>query len=129
MPSPFFISLGVIAFLTYWVFGGVIFSVLSLLRPGKLRRVRFSCLYTLFSGGIGYTSAYMAWRLLEKSAGPIAESVPVTQVIERVGGSGLLSIIFSFLTGLCVVFAGGWIIFLLSRTKELSWLDRWMGRQ
>jgi hypothetical protein len=121
--------MGAFAFLAYWVFGGVVFSVLSLLRPGKLRRVRFSCLYTLFSGAVGYGSALLAWRLLERSVGPLHASLPVSDTLARVGGTGILSLLFSFLVGLVAVFTGGWIIFLLSRTRELSLLDRWMGRK
>lgn len=129
MPSSFLISLSAFAFLAYWVFGGVVFSVLSLLRPGKLRRVRFSCLYTLFSGASGYGSAYLAWKLLERSAGAMQTTAPLHVTLERIGGMGILSIIFAFLIGLCVVFVGGWIIFILSRTHELSWLDKLLGRK
>ena len=52
------ILLSIFWFLAYWVLGGVFFAVITILRLGKIRMVRFSCLFTILALLLGVSASY-----------------------------------------------------------------------
>ena len=116
--------LTVLWFLVYWIFGGVVFSVISLVRPGRMKRVRFSCLYTLLSIATGYFAAWLGVYWAALAAGSLPATTHPRELFVAVGGLGFVGILLGLLAGFIVAFLGGWVIMLLARSKEPTWLDR-----
>ena len=122
--STLILILTLLWFLVYWIFGGVIFSIISLLRPGKMKRVRFSCMYSLLSLLAGYVAARLGtfWATQATGAAPTAETVGEAVVV--IGGLGFVGILLGLMSGFVISFIGGWIIMAISRSQEASWYDR-----
>lgn len=118
------VSLTILWFVAYWIFGGVVFSIISLLRPGKMKRVRFSCLYSLFSLLIAYGSARLGLMWAAEATGSLPEAASLGESITLLGGLGFVGILLGFIVGLIALFVGGWVIMLISRSKELTWYER-----
>ncbi len=114
--------LAVLWFLVYWVFGGVAFSLLVLLRLGRVRKVRFSCLFTLLSfvlgvgaayGGVQYSREAIAQCLLQATNRP--------QIIIAIFGCGFVGIMGAFFVGaLALVFIGLLLMLLCRRPRNGS---------
>ena len=51
-------------FVTYWIIGGVIFSIISVTRFLHVHKARFSCLFTLLSAGAAYGAGWMGANAL-----------------------------------------------------------------
>lgn len=118
------ISLTILWFLVYWIFGGVVFSIISLVRPGKMKRVRFSCLYTIFSGFVAYGAAKLGILWAEEATGGLPPVDSAAEAIVVMGGMGFVGILLGLMAGLVALFLGGWIIMIISRSRERSWYDR-----
>ncbi|HBU27611.1 TPA: hypothetical protein DEB00_00660 [Candidatus Uhrbacteria bacterium] len=118
------VSLTVLWFLVYWIFGGVVFAIISLVRPGKMKRVRFSCLYTVFSALIAYQAAKLGILWASEATGSIPQASSLSEAIVVMGGLGFVGILLGLIAGFVVLFIGGWVIMLFSRSKEKSWYDR-----
>ncbi len=111
-------------FLVYWIFGGVVFMVISLVRPGKMKRVRFSCFYTILSAAVAYGAARLGIFWAAQATGNIPQANSIGEAMIVVGGLGFVGILLGLLVGFGVLFVGGWIIMLLSRSRESSWYER-----
>ena len=118
------VSLTVLWFLVYWIFGGVVFAIISLVRPGKMKRVRFSCLYSIFSAFIAYAAAKLGIIWASEATGGLPPSGSLAEAFVVMGGLGFVGILLGLIAGFIVLFIGGWIIMLISRSKERSWYDR-----
>lgn len=123
------VSLTVLWFLVYWIFGGVVFAIISLVRPGKMKRVRFSCLYTIFSAFIAYAAAKLGVIWASEATGSIPQASSLSEAIVVMGGLGFVGILLGLIAGFIILFIGGWIIMLISRSKERSWYDRMAGEK
>lgn len=123
------VILSLLWFLVYWIFGGVVFMVISLVRPGKMKRVRFSCLYTIISAITGYGAARLGIYWATQATGTIPEATTVTEAVLVVGGLEFVGIILGLISGFLVTFIAGWVIMLISRSHDLSWYDRNQGRE
>lgn len=122
--GSFLVALTLLWFLVYWVFGGVVFSLISLLRPGKLKRVRFSCLYTILSAFVAYGAAKYGILWAAKATGTVPETASITEAIVVLGGMGFVGILLGMMAGLVVLFLGGWALMMISRSHTPSWYDR-----
>ncbi len=111
-------------FLVYWIFGGVVFSVISFVRPGKMKRVRFSCLYTIVSALAGYMAARLGIFWAASATGEMPEASSVGEAVVVIGGLGFVGILLGLIAGFIGTFIAGWVIMLLSRSKEATWYDR-----
>lgn len=103
--------------------------VISLVRPGKMKRVRFSCLYTIISAITGYGAARLGIYWATQATGTIPEATTVTEAVLVVGGLEFVGIILGLISGFLVTFIAGWVIMLISRSHDLSWYDRNQGRE
>lgn len=61
----FQVALTVITFLLYWIFGGVVFSIITALRLGRVQKTRFGCLFSSVSLGLAIIAAASGVTLAE----------------------------------------------------------------
>ncbi len=62
----FQVALSVITFLLYWIFGGVVFSIITALRLGRVQKTRFGCLFSAVSLGLAIIAAASGIALAER---------------------------------------------------------------
>lgn len=118
------IILTLLWFLVYWIFGGIVFMIISLVRPGRMKRVRFSCLYTLVAALTGYGAAWLGMYWATQAGGSLPEATSVEDVAFLLGSLEFIGILLGLAVGFAVTFLAGWIIMLLSRSHEPSWYER-----
>jgi hypothetical protein len=122
-PTSFLVFLSIFWFAVYWVLGGVFFAILTILRLGRVRKVRFSCLFSLLCGVVGYGAAYAGIRFSEQA---VADCVATAQnKVERITalfGCGFSSVFGFFLIGAAVLTLGGLILLVISRSKTKPWI-------
>ena len=63
----FTLFLGFLWFLFYWILGGVLFALVAILRLGRVRKVRFSCLFSFWSLLCGAGAAWGGVKLAQDS--------------------------------------------------------------
>ncbi len=56
--TSFAIFLGILWFLVYWILGGVFFAIIAILKLGRVRKVRFSCLFSLLALVVGFSASW-----------------------------------------------------------------------
>ena len=124
MPTPHLIELSIILFLLYWLVGGVLFAIVGLLRPAKIRKAQFSCLFTLTSMLTAVGAAFVGTSIADR---------PIARCLERADGyldslaavisCGVLPLTFSALVGFLLLILLGAVLMLLSLSKNQSWID------
>ena len=120
--SSFVIFLAIIWFLFYWVFGGVFFAVVAILRLGRVRKVRFSCLFTLISIAMATGASYIGVHSAEQSIRVCTlDATSKAKTIIAVIGCGFGAIMGSFLIGLVLLILCGYILMSLSKSKTKPW--------
>jgi hypothetical protein len=121
--NSFATFLTILWFLVYWILGGVFFAVVALLRLGRVRKVRFSCLFTIWVLAVAIG---VAFKGLEYSQDAIAECVSdvVTraEMVSAIFGCGFVGVFGAFLIGALAVTVGGFLIFAISRTRSKPWI-------
>lgn len=124
------ILLGLIWSLMYWIAGGVMFALISLLRLGRVRKVRFSCLFTLLAFACGSAAAYLA---VSRSQGALnaclVESKTQAETLVALFGCGFGQFFLAFLLGAAALVSGGFLAFALSSTKTKPWVDLKAGTE
>ncbi|TAK04073.1 hypothetical protein EPO34_02865 [Patescibacteria group bacterium] len=117
------ILLALIWSLLYWVGGGVMFALVSLLRLGRVRKVRFSCLFTLlaFACGIG-ASVYGVGRSGAALNACLVASQTKAESLAALFGCGFSTILVAFLIGAAALVAGGFLILALASTSIRPWV-------
>lgn len=119
----FVILLSLIWFLLYWVLGGVFFSVIAIARLGRVRKLRFSCLFSLLSLVLGVGAAYIGIAMSETAVSEcLDEAVGNTERVVALFGCGFASILGTFLLGAFVLTVGGFLIMMISRSKAKPWI-------
>ena len=115
-------------FLLYWILGGVFFSLVALLRLGRVRKVRFSCLFTLLCAIV---ASGASWLGLRASAGAVAGCV--VDAGGRLGSRlamfscGFATMLGAFLIGAGIVVIIGFLCMALSRPSTPSWIAMGQG--
>ncbi len=121
--SSFATFLSILWFLVYWILGGVFFAVIALLRLGRVRKVRFSCLFTIWALVVAIGAAFKG---LEFSRDAITEcmgsAITKAQTVTAVFGCGAAGVFGAFLIGALAITLGGFVIFAISRTKSKPWI-------
>lgn len=111
-------------FILYWIFGGVFFYAITLLRVEKLRKAQFSCLFTFASLLAGFGAARMGLILGQSSIRACIE--PGQDVFGRLASiivCGILELVATGLLWFIILIIIGFIILLLSRSENQSWID------
>lgn len=119
----FFIILSILWFLVYWVLGGVFFAVVAIMRLGRLRKVRFSCLFTILSLVVGIGAAYSGvLGSQEAVVNCLGQAVTNAEKMTAVLGCGAASVFGMFLLGALVLTIGGFLIMAISKSKSQPWI-------
>ncbi len=122
-PDSFFIFLSILWFLIYWILGGVFFAVLTLLRLGRVRKARFSCLFSLLALGCGIGASYWGLQTGRSSIEAcVASAESRIEMITAVFGCGFAGVFGAFLLGAAVLVLGGFVLMLLSKSKSKPWI-------
>ncbi|MFA4845401.1 MAG: hypothetical protein WC654_02490 [Patescibacteria group bacterium] len=117
------ILLAIFWFLIYWVLGGVFFAVIALLRLGRIRMVRFSCLFTLLALLLGVATAYAGiQRSRQDVLVCLDDAQSSAEMVMAVFGCGFASIFGVFLIGAAVLTIGGFFIMAISKSKTKPWI-------
>ncbi len=119
---PFTWLLTLIWFLLYWILGGVVFAVLTILRLGRVRKVQFSCLFSWLAAAVALIVARLGMRsaskdVLECLVGANSRAEQITAIF----GCGFVGIFGWFAAGLAVVLGAGYLLLALSKTETRSW--------
>jgi len=122
--SSFALFLSVFWFVVYWILGGVFFAVIAIIRLGRVRKVRFSCLFTLLALVCGIGAAQFGVKYA-KDAIAACTLQATDKVQQTVGlfGCGFSGIMSSFLVGACVLLLAGFLFMELSKTKTKPWIQ------
>lgn len=117
------ILLSIFWFLVYWVLGGVFFALIAIMRLGRIRMVRFSCLFTLLALLMGASASYVG---VERSQTDVLSCLLNAQTkaetVMAVFGCGFASIFGIFLVGAAVLTLGGFLIMAISKSKTKPWI-------
>jgi hypothetical protein len=117
------ILLSIFWFLIYWVLGGVFFAVIAVLRLGRIRMVRFSCLFTLLATLLGVGAAYGGIRQSQQDVLVCLEGATSNaETVMAVFGCGFASIFGVFLLGAGLLTIGGFLIMAISKSKTKPWI-------
>ena len=121
--SSFIIFLAIVWFLMYWVIGGVFFAVMAIIRLGRVRKVRFSCLFTLLAMICAVGASYLGMNSARQAIlGCSTAGAGHAQLIIAVMGCGFAGIMGMFLFGGFVLTVGGFVIMGLSKPKTKPWI-------
>ncbi|MFH1253483.1 MAG: hypothetical protein V1664_04100 [Candidatus Uhrbacteria bacterium] len=123
------VTLMICWFLLYWIFGGIFFACVALLKLKKIHKVRFSCLFSLFSAACAWGAAWYSVHWTEDKVDgclavqPILKKIPATIL-----ACGFWQFALSALAGLGILIIVGFGLLKLSSTKEKSWLTTFAER-
>ncbi|MBI4437491.1 hypothetical protein HY631_00900 [Candidatus Uhrbacteria bacterium] len=121
--TPLIILLSIFWFLLYWVLGGVFFAVITILRLGRIRMVRFSCLFTLLALALGAGAGFLGIQRSQQAVLVcLAEAQTRAETVVAVFGCGFASIFGVFLAGAGVLTIGGFLIMAISKSKTKPWI-------
>jgi len=120
----FTLFLTVLWFLFYWIFGGVFFTVIAVIRLGRIKKVRFSCLYTIMAALAGYGAAklgvYWAGDAMTRC---LAEANGMSEQFAAIFACGIVGIFTAMLILAAVLVFVGFALMAISRSKEPRWFD------
>ncbi|MBI5793560.1 hypothetical protein HZA87_00520 [Candidatus Uhrbacteria bacterium] len=117
------ILLTIFWFLVYWVLGGVFFAVVAILRLGRIRMVRFSCLFTLLALVLGASAAYFGVARSQTDVlSCLSDAQTKAETVMAVFGCGFASIFGVFLVGAAILTLGGFLIMAISKSKTKPWI-------
>ena len=119
----FVVPIGFLWFLVYWIFGGVFFALVAILRLGRLRKVRFSCLFSFWTFFCGVGAAWLGIKLGEESIQTcyfLAETR--AESITAIFGCGFAGVFGMFMLGAAAVILGGFAFMSISKNKSKAWI-------
>jgi hypothetical protein len=120
----FFIVLSLVWFCLYWVLGGVFFAALTVLRLGRLRKVRFSCLFSLLALSVGVGAAYGGiFSSQDAVQDCLSHATTQTEKVVAIFGCGAASIFGMFLLGGLVLTIGGFFFMAISKSHHKPWIE------
>lgn len=123
MPS-LLVLLAVVWSILYWLLGGVLFSIIALLKVGRIRRARFGCLFSSASVGAGVLAAWAGLRLAAPAIAqcPLSEPDRWSRWVEQFA-CGIIGIVGSFFGGFLLLMLIGFVLLLLSKSTSKSWIE------
>lgn len=118
------IVISFIWFIIYWMAGGVLFATIALINVIKLRRARFSCLFTLASYLSALGAAYMGTYVAkEQIYACVAEAEDVFGALASVIACGIFEHVGAGALWFIVLVVIGVLLLILSRATNQSWMD------
>ena len=114
--------LSILWFFVYWILGGVFFAVIAILRLGRVRKVRFSCLFSLWALVVAVLTAFKGLEYSEESISTCMVGAQTkAESVTAIFGCGAAGVFGSFLLGALTLTVGGFLIFAASRSKSKPW--------
>jgi hypothetical protein len=121
--QSFIIFLSILWFFVYWILGGVFFAVMAILRLGRVRKVRFSCLFTILALACAIGAAYFGVKTAEPALRTcVASTTSAIQTKVAFIGCGFNGIMGAFLFGTLVLTFVGFLIMAISKSKAKPWI-------
>ena len=115
--------LSLIWFVLYWIFGGVFFAVVAFLRFGRVRKVRFSCLFSLWTILVAAGAAWGGMLFAQEAQTEcLLAAETKAEAITAVFGCGAIGVFGALLVGVAVLVIGGFLIMAISRTDNKPWI-------
>lgn len=117
-------------FLLYWILGGVVFSILAIIRVDRIRRARFGCLFSFATLGISLISAWSG--ILISSQHLIGCEIQTTTSLNLLRevetwlqkfSCAIVPLSLTFIGGFFLLFLVGAFFLILSRHQELTWIE------
>lgn len=120
--------IGAFWFPVYWVFGGVLFAIISLFRMTKMRKAQFSCLFSLSSIFIAFGAGYGGVKLGEGQVQACIEpNITFFDTLSAVIGCGVLEIFAAGAIGFGALILVGLFLMIITKARNQSWMDSDMG--
>ena len=96
---------------------------MAVLKRGSVRKVRFSCLFTILALGCAAGAAWGGLRLANDAVSQcLVSSESKAEAITAIFGCGFVGIFSAFLVGMIVLVAVGTLFLKLSTTKTKPWI-------
>lgn len=112
----------VIWFFLYWIIGGVFFACVALLKLIRLRKARFSCLFSLTAALCALAAAWGSTVWIEKTAGDCL-TFPIDRVaITVLFSCGGVKLVVSAIVGFILLVVIGFGLLKFSSWKDRTWL-------
>lgn len=125
---PLILVVGFICFLIYWIFGGIFFACLALLRLRRLRKARFSCLFSLSSFVIAFGSSWFGFTsLIDKKCFSEVDKIN-TILKDSLFFCDFWTIFWLMLGGFFVQIIVGFFLLKISSWQDRSWLTSFTER-
>lgn len=121
--QSFVTFLSILWFFVYWILGGVFFAVMAILRLGRVRKVRFSCLFSILAAVCAVGAAYIGVYTAKSSI--LSCTLSATSNVQKkvaIIGCGFSGIMGSFLLGALVLTLIGFLIMAISKSKARPWI-------
>lgn len=111
-------------FVLYWVFGGVLFASIAIINVVKLRRARFSTIFTLLSLLCAFAAAYSGTFYAQETVNAcLAASADPFNDLAAIIGCGIFEQVAAGAVWFIILMAIGFVFFILSRATNQSWID------
>jgi len=108
----------------FWIFGGVFFAIVAMMRVSKIRRARFSCLYTLLTAAFAYGAGYSGLLLGEaRVAVCLQEAHGIFDTLAAVFGCAIFEILATGAVWFLLLLITGFFAMYLSKADNQSWVD------
>ncbi len=121
--TSFSAFLAILWFLVYWVLGGVFFAVIAILRLGRIKKVRFSCLFSILAFVCGVAASVLGLSYSQEAVDScLVEATTRAEVVTSVFACGFAGVFGAFMLGAAVLALGGFIIMALSKSHTKPWL-------
>lgn len=99
--------------------------VMAMLRLGRIKKMRFSCLYTILSALLGYAAAWTGVYWSSEAINTcMAEAEGMTEQFAAVFACGIVGIFSSMLVWAAVLVLGGFVLMTLTKTNEKAWFEK-----
>lgn len=111
-------------FVIYWILGGVFFAIVAISRTMKLRKARFSSLFTLTSLFAAFGAALAGLHYGHgQIEGCLAEAEDYFDSLAAVYGCGVLELFATAGLGFIGLLIIGSFLMYICRPKNDSWID------
>jgi len=121
--QSFVIFLSILWFFVYWILGGVFFAVMAILRLGRVRKVRFSCLFTFLALACAIGAAYFGVSSAQAALRTcVVSGTSAVQTKVAFIGCGFNGIMGAFFIGVLVLVMIGFFIMAISKSKAKPWI-------
>ncbi len=121
--SSFLVVLSIFCFFLYWIFGGVIFSIITVLRVGRVRRSQFGCFFSLIALGFGVLTGWGSSELAAHNFATCVLSEERWRSWMEQFACGIVPILLSLAVGFVLLLIVGFYVLTISENDAPSWIE------